>query len=123
MRTRVFNGLTTCSFRNREREPAFATLERALEVLIGPEYSSLPSGDRILTNILRYTNQVVAVEQSLSEIALEHKFAVLESCELILRSPQSPESARKIVRKLRVDLGHVWLQEYMVWVEKYWCVL
>ncbi|KIO25649.1 hypothetical protein M407DRAFT_25023 [Tulasnella calospora MUT 4182] len=118
---RILKGIANCSMgslRNAYRgnvDDVIRTLKKAFEVLVGPECRDFADCDTILINMLRCLNRIVAVDREQSPISTEHKFSLVACYEPVLRSLRLPEGARRLVRKLQLNLAHAWEQEYIVW--------
>ncbi|KAG8899551.1 hypothetical protein FRC01_010474, partial [Tulasnella sp. 417] len=118
---RILKGIANCSMgslRNAYRgnvDDVVRTLKKAFEVLVGPECREFADCDSILINLLHCLNRIVAADREQSPVSTEHKFSLVACCEPVLRSVGVPEEARRIVRKLQVNLAHAWEQEYIVW--------
>lgn len=94
-------------------DEAIQTAEKAFEVLSQPEYKDIVDCNCLLTNLLRYINQMVTADMKEAGITMEHKFTLLARCELVIRSHQLPEVSLEMVRKARASLAGFWEREYL----------
>ncbi|KAG8918765.1 hypothetical protein FRC01_001665, partial [Tulasnella sp. 417] len=92
-------------------ESMIQTLGNALKILTGPKSKRLVDRDNVMTNILHGIRQIIIAKVQ-PNITLQNKFALLEICEPIMRSPRLPEAARRTIRRIRVDLAQTWKEEY-----------
>ncbi|KAG8946494.1 hypothetical protein FRC04_011670 [Tulasnella sp. 424] len=87
-------------------EGMIQTLDKAFKVLTGPEGGDLVDGEAVLMNMLRGIRQIFVRSQS--SFTLHHKFALLEICEPILKSPRVSDAMREVIRDMRLDLSQAW---------------
>ncbi|KAG8971486.1 hypothetical protein FRC05_011059 [Tulasnella sp. 425] len=101
------------SYGCRDVETMIQTLDKAFKTLTGLECSSLVDCDGVLMNILKGVRQIIVVNRDQSHIiTLQHKFALLEICEPVLRSLRVSDGARQAIRNIRVDLAKAWQREF-----------
>lgn len=94
-------------------DEAIQTAEKTFEVLSQPRYKDLVDCNCLLTNLLRYINQMVTTDMTEAGITMEHKFALLARCELVIRSHLLPEVSLEMARKARESLAGFWEREYL----------